>query len=103
ARAALPEFDDRRRNPVPAPARRPRHRPAHEALLELTKPGRQFFTVRQNFTLLRRPGTELAIERPGAEIGIRLSGGRFGRQSLNPDLALQLRPEQDERGPRVGR
>src|SRR5262249_15418833 len=61
----------------------------------------QHLAASDDLALVRGGGAELAADRAAVEVGIRLLGADTLNASLDANLALELHPEEDERGPRV--
>src|SRR5664279_3285469 len=96
--ALLPELEGRWGDPHPAPPRRPRHRSAGELGLELPDLAVQGLAALDGPALPGRMGADLAFTVPGGEVGVGLlRAGPVGR-ALDPHLAAQGLPEEQEGG-----
>src|SRR5258706_14489123 len=100
-RAALPELDRLRDEPVAAPVRRARRMVAELALL-FREQFLQNRAIGHPFALRRGPGREARAQRTGREVGVRFLGADFLDHALDPHLALQIRPEEHRAGGGAG-
>ncbi len=60
------------------------------------------FARGERSALGRRQGSNAAEERAGAPVGVGFGGGNRGDASGDADLAIQLRPEEEHGGARIG-
>src|SRR5690606_8047192 len=72
-----------------------------EALLGLAVARLERLTARDRLALPRRPRGQTARERAAAEVRLRLLARDAGDRAGHADLAVQLRPVEDERRVRV--
>src|SRR5664280_1569214 len=96
--ALLPELEGDRGDPHPAPPRGPRHGLSGVLGLELLHPAVEGGTVLDGPTLPGRMGADLAGVWPGGEVGVGLLCASPVGRSLDPHLAAQRLPVEQEGG-----
>ncbi len=99
--SALPKFNRLRQYAVSSPMRRERNRSALKSLCYCRELGLQRPPVRDHFALRRSPRAELAADGSRMEVIFRFFPRRFFHPAADPDLALELRPENVQRRARV--
>src|SRR5690348_16486659 len=95
--APLPELDLGREQAVAAPVGRARRRLAVGAL-RLGRRALQDLPVGDALALWRGPGRDAGARRARREVGIRLGRAGLLDGAVDAHLALELRPQEDQRG-----
>ena len=98
--AVLPELDRAGAQAVAAPVAGEGH-VVPVGGLGLLEAAFERLTVGDDLALMRRPRAVAALERPRAEVRLRFGRVESFDVALDPYLAAQRPPVEDERGPRV--
>ncbi len=101
ARAALPELQRGRHEPVTSPGRRQRHGLPLVSERQVADARFEIRAVGQHLALARGERPDAARERAAAEIALRLLAADALDDAADADLALEVGPVEYQRRPRV--
>src|SRR5690606_7217384 len=97
AGAPLPELDGLGAQPIATPGRRHRHLPPGELLPVRRVRLLQLLARTHRLRLVRRPGADLRTAWPEPEVRLDLIGREGGGDGLDPDLAFNRVPPEEQR------